>query len=153
MSYFLIFIAYPTWIISFLIWFILIFFFLSHLFLYSFFYLIFFYIFFSKGLSWDGRYRKSRLLFFSNRRNNERKISQILGGSTRRDNYRKLFSSIIQKKYTVRLLQRYKQNLHLRTNGEENRVNSLLEEMFNIYNSRWNTNNPSTTSHNIKYEF
>ena len=40
-----------------------------------------------------------------------------------------------KKKYTVRLLQRYKQNLHLRTNEEDNRVNSLLEEMFNIYNS------------------
>jgi hypothetical protein len=26
------------------------------------------------------------------------------------------------------------QNLHLRTNEEENRVNILLEEMFNIYN-------------------
>jgi uncharacterized protein YdiU (UPF0061 family) len=58
-----------------------------------------------------------------------------------------------KKKYTVRLLQRYKQNLHLRTNEEDNRVNSLLEEMFNIYNSRRNTNNPSTTDRNIRYEF
>jgi Domain of unknown function (DUF4413) len=41
-----------------------------------------------------------------------------------------------KKKYTVSLLQRYKYNLHLPTNEEENRVNSLLEEMFNIYNSR-----------------
>jgi Domain of unknown function (DUF4413) len=40
-----------------------------------------------------------------------------------------------KKKYTVTLFQRYKQNLYLRTNEEDNCVNSLLEEMFNIYNS------------------
>jgi hypothetical protein len=123
--------AYPRWIISFLISFILNFiffnllsFFLSHLFL------IFF---FSNDLSWDKKYRKSQLLSFSNRRSNERKFYQILGGSTRRDNYRKLSSSIIQEKCTIRLLQRYKQNLHLRTNEKDNHVNNLLEEMFNIY--------------------
>jgi Domain of unknown function (DUF4413) len=58
-----------------------------------------------------------------------------------------------KKKYTVSLLQRYKQNLHLRTKEEDNRVNSLLEEMFNIYNSQRNTNNPSITDRNIRYEF
>jgi hypothetical protein len=59
-----------------------------------FFYLIFFYIFFSNVR----KYRKSRRLSFSNRRSNERKFSQILGGSTRRDNYCKLSPSIIQEK-------------------------------------------------------
>jgi hypothetical protein len=45
------------------------------------------------------------------------------------------------------------QNLRLRTNEKENRVNSLLEEMFNIYNSRRNTNNPFSTGCNIRYKF
>jgi Domain of unknown function (DUF4413) len=58
-----------------------------------------------------------------------------------------------KKKCTIRFLQRYKQNLYLRTNEEDNRVNSLLKEMFNIYNSRRNTTNPSTTGRNIRYEF
>jgi hypothetical protein len=46
-----------------------------------------------------------------------------------------------------------KECLRLRTNVKENCVNSLLEEMFNIYNSRRNTNNSSSTGRNIKYEF
>jgi 16S rRNA C1402 N4-methylase RsmH len=58
-----------------------------------------------------------------------------------------------KKKYTVNLLQRYKQKLRLHTNEEENRVNNLLEEMFNIYNYRRNANNPSSTSRNIIYAF
>jgi Domain of unknown function (DUF4413) len=63
------------------------------------------------------------------------------------------FYPSFKKKYTVGLLQRYKQNLHLPTNEEDNRVNRLLEEMFNIYNSRRNTNNLYTTDRNIRYEF
>jgi hypothetical protein len=99
MSYFIIFIAYPRWIISFLIWFILNFIFFSiSSFSISFFLYFFLIFFFSKGLSWYEKYRKSWLLSFSNRRSNEWKNSQILGVSTRRDNYRKLSSSIIQEK-------------------------------------------------------
>jgi Domain of unknown function (DUF4413) len=41
-----------------------------------------------------------------------------------------------KKKYTVLILQRYKNNLHLPYIEEEARVSSLLEDMFNIYNSR-----------------
>jgi 16S rRNA C1402 N4-methylase RsmH len=63
-----------------------------------------------------------------------------------------LYSSF-KKKYTVNLLQRYKQKLRLHTNEEENRVNNLLEEMFNIYNYRQNANNPSSTGRNIIYAF
>jgi Domain of unknown function (DUF4413) len=40
-----------------------------------------------------------------------------------------------KKKYTVLMLQRYKNNLCLPYTEEEARVSSLLKDMFNIYNS------------------
>jgi Domain of unknown function (DUF4413) len=39
-----------------------------------------------------------------------------------------------KKKYTIRLLERYKKNLNLPHIGEEQCVTSALEEMFNLYN-------------------
>jgi hypothetical protein len=46
------------------------------------------------------------------------------------------FHLSFKKKYTVLILQRYKNNLRLPYTEEETRVSSLLEDMFNIYNSR-----------------
>jgi Domain of unknown function (DUF4413) len=40
-----------------------------------------------------------------------------------------------KKKYTIRLLERYKKNLNLSHIGDEQRVASALEEMFNSYNT------------------
>jgi Domain of unknown function (DUF4413) len=60
-----------------------------------------------------------------------------------------------KKKYTIRLLERYKKNLNLPHIGEEQRVTSALEEMFNLYNTKLHanqTNRPSSSnSHNIRY--
>ena len=58
-----------------------------------------------------------------------------------------------KKKFTVKMLQRYKHNLHLDHTMEEPRVNAALEEMFNLYNSRRNANQPSSSSRNVGYEF
>jgi Domain of unknown function (DUF4413) len=46
----------------------------------------------------------------------------------------------IKKKYTIRLLERYKNNLNLPHIGEEQRVTSALEEIFNIYNTQLHAN-------------
>jgi hypothetical protein len=57
--------------------------------------------------------------------------------------------------YTIRLLERYKKNLNLPHIGEEQRVTSALEEMFNLYNIQLHanqTNQPSSSnSRNIRY--
>jgi hypothetical protein len=45
-----------------------------------------------------------------------------------------------KKKYTIRLLERYKKNLNLSHTGEEQRVTSILEEMFNLYNTQLHAN-------------
>jgi Domain of unknown function (DUF4413) len=54
-------------------------------------------------------------------------------------------------KYTVLMLQRYKNNLRLPYIDEEARVSSLLKDMFNIYNSRRHINQGSSTSQNTRY--
>jgi Domain of unknown function (DUF4413) len=60
-----------------------------------------------------------------------------------------------KKKYTIRLLERYKKNLNLPHIGEEQRVTSALEEMFNLYNTQLHsnqTNHPSSSNpRNIRY--
>jgi Domain of unknown function (DUF4413) len=60
-----------------------------------------------------------------------------------------------KKKYTIRLLERYKKNLNLSHIGEEQRVTSALEEMFNLYNTQLyaNQTNQSSSSNprNIRY--
>jgi hypothetical protein len=60
-----------------------------------------------------------------------------------------------KKKYTIRLLKRYKKNLNLPHIGEEQRVTSALKEMFNLYNSQLHvnqTNQPySSNPRNIRY--
>jgi len=56
-----------------------------------------------------------------------------------------------KKRYTIKMLQRYKQNLNLDSTKEEARVNSALEDMFNLYNSR-RTDQPSS-SHDVRYEY
>jgi Domain of unknown function (DUF4413) len=42
-----------------------------------------------------------------------------------------------KKYYTIRMIQAYKDNLHLSNTGVEAYVNSKFDAMFNIYNSRW----------------
>jgi Domain of unknown function (DUF4413) len=56
-----------------------------------------------------------------------------------------------KKKYIVLILQRYKNNLRLPYTEEEARVSSLLEDMFNIYNSRRNINQVSSSGQNTRY--
>lgn len=60
-----------------------------------------------------------------------------------------------KKKYTIRLLERYKKNLNLSHMGEEQRVTSALEEMFNLYNAQLHanqSNQPSSSNpRNIRY--
>jgi Domain of unknown function (DUF4413) len=60
-----------------------------------------------------------------------------------------------KKKYTIRLLERYKKNLNLPYIGEEQRVTSALKEMFNLYNTHLyanQTNQSSSSNHrNIRY--
>jgi Domain of unknown function (DUF4413) len=51
-----------------------------------------------------------------------------------------------KKYYTIRMVQAYKDNLHLSNTGVEAYVNSKFDEMFNIYNSRMVHNqNPSSS--------
>jgi Domain of unknown function (DUF4413) len=53
-----------------------------------------------------------------------------------------------KKYYTIRMVQAYKDNLHLSNSGVEAYVNSKFDEMFNIYNSRMVDNqNPSSSRH------
>jgi Domain of unknown function (DUF4413) len=60
-----------------------------------------------------------------------------------------------KKKYTIKLLEQYKNNLNLSHIGEEQRVTSALEEMFNLYNTQLyaNQTNQSSSSNprNIRY--
>jgi Domain of unknown function (DUF4413) len=58
---------------------------------------------------------------------------------------------LFKKKYTVLMLQRYKNNLRLPYTEEEARVSSLLEDMFNIYNSRRNMNQAFSSGQNTRY--
>ena len=51
-----------------------------------------------------------------------------------------------KKYYTIRMVQAYKENLHLVTTGVEALVNSKFDEMFNIYNSRISGNQNSSSS-------
>jgi Domain of unknown function (DUF4413) len=145
-------------ILFFLSHFFSILFFLSHLFLYSFFYILLSISSFSISFSQKVYHEMENIESLDS------SLSPIVEAMKEKIlKYLEEIPTVIiianylhpsfKKKYTIRLLQRYKQNLRLRTNEEENRVNSLLEEMFNIYNSRRNTNDPSTTGHNIRYEF
>jgi Domain of unknown function (DUF4413) len=45
-----------------------------------------------------------------------------------------------KKNHTIRLLEWYKKNLNLSHIGEEQRVTSVLEEMFNLYNTQLHAN-------------
>jgi Domain of unknown function (DUF4413) len=60
-----------------------------------------------------------------------------------------------KKKYTIRLLERYKKDLNLPHIGEEQRVTSVLEEMFNLYNTKIHANQTnqsfSSNPRNIRY--
>jgi hypothetical protein len=56
-----------------------------------------------------------------------------------------------KKKYTILMLQIYKNNLRLPYTEEEARVSSLLEDMFNIYNSRRNMNQAFSSGQNTRY--
>jgi Domain of unknown function (DUF4413) len=60
-----------------------------------------------------------------------------------------------KKKYTIKLLKRYKKNLNLSHIEKEQRVTSALEKMFNLYNSQLHanqTNQPSFSNPcNIRY--
>jgi Domain of unknown function (DUF4413) len=60
-----------------------------------------------------------------------------------------------KKKYTIKLLERYKNNLNLSHIGEEQRVTSALEEMFNLYNTQLYANQTnqlsSSNPRNIRY--
>jgi hypothetical protein len=60
-----------------------------------------------------------------------------------------------KKKYTIKLLERYKQNLNLSHIGEEQRVISALKEMLNLYNTQLHANQmnqPSSSNpRNIMY--
>jgi Domain of unknown function (DUF4413) len=52
-----------------------------------------------------------------------------------------------KKKYTIKLLERYKNNLNLSQTGEEQRVTSTLENILNLYNTQFyvnQTNQPSS---------
>jgi Domain of unknown function (DUF4413) len=60
-----------------------------------------------------------------------------------------------KRKYTIKMLERYKKNLNLLHMREEQRVISTLEEMFNLYNTQLHanqTNQPSFSNpHSIRY--
>ena len=58
-----------------------------------------------------------------------------------------------KKYYTVRMVQAYKDNLHLATTGVEAYVDAKFKEMYNIYNSRIGGNqNPSSSRAGPRYE-
>jgi Domain of unknown function (DUF4413) len=65
------------------------------------------------------------------------------------------FKNNLNFKYSIRLFERYKNNLNLPHIGEEQRMTSALEEMFNLYNTQLHanqTNQPSSSNpHNIRY--
>jgi Domain of unknown function (DUF4413) len=60
-----------------------------------------------------------------------------------------------KKKYTIRLLERYKKNLNLLHIGDEQRVTSTMKKMFNLYYTQLHanqTNQPfSSNPRNIRY--
>jgi Domain of unknown function (DUF4413) len=60
-----------------------------------------------------------------------------------------------KNKYIIRLLEQYKKNLNLPYIGEEQRVISALEEMFNLYNTQLHANQTNQSSslnpRNIRY--
>jgi hypothetical protein len=58
---------------------------------------------------------------------------------------------LFKKKYVVLILQRYNNNLRLLYTEEEARVTNLLDDIFNIYNFRWNINQVSSSDQNIEY--
>jgi hypothetical protein len=55
-----------------------------------------------------------------------------------------------KKKYTVLMLQRYKNNLHLPYTEEKARMSSILEDIFNIYNYQQNINQVSSSGQNTR---
>jgi hypothetical protein len=55
--------------------------------------------------------------------------------------------SSFKKKYTIRLFERYKKKLNLPHIGEEQRVTSALEEMFNLYNIQLHANRTNQSSY------
>jgi len=59
-----------------------------------------------------------------------------------------------KKFYTIKVVQRYKDNLRLDNTGVEDYVDSKFEEMYNIYNSRMSANqNPSSSRATPRYEY
>jgi Domain of unknown function (DUF4413) len=60
-----------------------------------------------------------------------------------------------KKKYTIRLLERYKKIFNLPHIGEEQRVTFALKEMFNLYKTQLHANQTNQSSfsnpHNIRY--
>ena len=59
-----------------------------------------------------------------------------------------------KKFYTIKVVERYKQNLHLDSTRVEAYVNSKFDEMFNIYNSRMSGNqNPSSSRAAPRYKY
>ena len=59
-----------------------------------------------------------------------------------------------KKFYTIKAVERYKQNLHLDSTGVDAYVNSKFEEMFNIYYSRMSANQtPSSSRAGPRYEY
>jgi hypothetical protein len=65
------------------------------------------------------------------------------------------FHHSFKKKYTIKLLEQYKKNLNLPHTGEEQRVTSALEEIFNLYNTKLHANQTNQLSfsnpRNIRY--
>ena len=60
-----------------------------------------------------------------------------------------------KKHFTIRILETYKENLHLDKTGVDTYVNSKFDEMFNLYNSRMsdNQNQPSSSRAGPRYEY
>jgi hypothetical protein len=57
-----------------------------------------------------------------------------------------------KKKYTKRLLHKYRSNLNLPTYDVDTDVDTLFDEMFNIYNTRRMESQPPPTSSTQRYE-
>ena len=59
-----------------------------------------------------------------------------------------------KKYYTIKFIERYKDNLHLDKSGVEAYVDSKFDEMFNVYSSRMSDNqNPSSSRAGPRYEY
>ena len=61
---------------------------------------------------------------------------------------------VYKKYYMIRMVEAYKENLHLDRIGVEAYVDSKFAEMFNLYNSRMGNNqNPSSSRAAARYEY